>query len=82
VTPHCGRFKYLINNAVSLPMSVFDKIKLVKPDYMETLKTAYKYGITFYDAIYVQLAIDHSDTLVTEIKSLRRRSVKMLMFYL
>ena len=57
-------------------MSVFDKIKLVEPDYVETHKTAYKYGITFYDAIYVQLAIDHSDTLVTEDKKLKKKVCK------
>ena len=57
-------------------MSVVDKIEPVEPDYVETLKTAYKYGITFYDAIYVQLAIDHSDTLVTEDKKLRKKVCK------
>ena len=54
-------------------MNVVDKIELTEPDYVETLKTAHKYGITFYDAIYVQLAIENSDTLVTEDKKLRNK---------
>ncbi len=54
-------------------MSVVDKIELAEPDYVETLKTANRYGITFYDAIYVQLAIEHSDKLVTEDKKLRNK---------
>ncbi len=57
-------------------MGVIDKIELVEPDYVDTLKTACKYGITFYDAIYVQIAIDHSDTLVTEDKKLRKKICK------
>ncbi len=57
-------------------MSVVDKIELTEPDYVETLKTANRYGITFYDAIYVQLAMEHSDTLVTEDKKLRDKVYK------
>ncbi len=54
-------------------MKVVEKVDISEPDYVETLKTACKYGITFYDAVYVQLAIDHSDVLVTEDKKLKRK---------
>ena len=47
---------------------------VAEPDYAETLKTACRYGITFYDAVYVQLAIDHSDVLVTEDNKLKKDS--------
>ncbi len=56
-----------------LLMKVVEKVDISEPDYVETLKTACKYGITFYDAVYVQLAIDHSDVLVTEDKKLKRK---------
>lgn len=57
-------------------MKVVDRLNLIEPDYAKTIKTACKYGITFYDAVYVQLALDHSDVLVTEDKKLKKKICK------
>jgi len=61
---------------LQLLMKVVDKMDVAEPDYAETLKTAYRYGITFYDAAYVQLAVDHSDVLVTEDNKLKKKICK------
>ena len=58
---------------LQLLMKVVDKMDVTEPDYAETLKTAFKYGITFYNAVYVQLAVENSDTLVTEDNKLKKK---------
>ena len=58
---------------LQLLMKIVDKMDLVEPDYAETFKTALKYGITFYDAIYVQLATENSDVLITEDERFKKR---------
>ena len=57
-----------------LLMKAVDKMNVAEPNYIETLKTAFKYGITFYDAVYVQLAVENSDILVTEDSKLRKKT--------
>jgi len=59
-----------------LLMKVVNKMDVTEPDYKETLETACRYGITFYDAVYVQLAVDHSDVLVTEDNKLKKKICK------
>lgn len=58
---------------LQLLTKIIDKMDLAEPNYTETLKTAFKYGITFYDAIYVQLAVENTDTLVTEDEKLKKK---------
>jgi len=58
---------------LQLLMKVVDKMDVAEPDYEETLETACRYGITFYDAVYVQLAVDNSDVLVTEDNKLKKK---------
>mgnify|MGYP000453938014 CR=1 FL=1 len=68
-TVSCERALELLN----LLGSVVDKIEIAEPDYAETLKTACRYNLTFYDAVYVQLAMENSDVLITEDKKLRNK---------
>jgi len=58
---------------LQLLMKVIDKMDLAEPDYVDTFKTACKYGITFYDAVYIQLAADQLDVLVTEDNKLKKK---------
>ena len=51
-------------------MKAIDNLEVREPDIAGTLEIACKYGITFYDASYVQLAIDSSDVLVSDVSNL------------
>jgi len=57
-------------------MKTIDQLEVKEPNPAKVLETACKYGITFYDASYVQLAIDTSDALVTEDDKLRKKVSK------
>ena len=57
-------------------MKAIDQLEVKEPDPTKVLETACKYGITFYDASYVQLAIDSSNALVTEDDKLRKKVSK------
>lgn len=54
-------------------LSILKLMRVEKPDYTEVIKLAYEYGVSFYDASYVQLAVQNNDILVTEDEKLRRK---------
>lgn len=54
-------------------MKALEKMNVKNPNWNEVLKLAVKHDLTFYDASYVQLAIENSDVLVTEDKKLREK---------
>ena len=54
-------------------MKALEKMNVKNPNWSEVLKLAVKHDLTFYDASYVQLAIENSDVLVTEDKKLREK---------
>jgi len=54
-------------------MKALETMNVKNPNWNEVLKLAVKHDLTFYDASYVQLAIENSGVLVTEDKKLREK---------
>ncbi len=52
------------------------RMKVHEPKYEEVLEIATKFGITFYDACYVWLALKHNEILLTEDKKLKEKIKK------
>jgi len=57
---------------------VIHLMDITSPEWKETLKIASELEITFYDASYVQLALDREDILITEDKKLKDRAKKVV----
>ncbi|RLI80257.1 toxin VapC [Archaeoglobales archaeon] len=54
-------------------MKALETMNVKNPNWNEVLKLAVKHDLTFYDASYVQLAVESSDVLVTEDKKLSEK---------
>jgi len=70
-----------IDEAQKLMQAISRTIRLMdirSPEWKETLKTASELEISFYDASYVQLALDREDILITEDRKLKDRVEKVV----
>ena len=70
-----------IDEAQKLMQAISRAIHLMdirSPEWKETLKIASELEITFYDASYVQLALDIEDILITEDGKLKDRAKRVV----
>ncbi len=58
-----------VNALINVAMNVANRIKVIQfsqLSFLDTMKVAFKDGITFYDATYIQVAKSRELTLVTD----------------